>query len=93
MSRKLFAIFGALLMSVFLFSGCNTNDQDPAPEDDTEINEDIRDDDVRDNDADLNDDIDRDRNENGDVIEDDNTPGEEVIEDREDVRDKDNRDE
>ena len=74
MRRKLFAIFGVLLMSVSLFAGCNANDNDPPPEDDTEINDDVRDDGVRDNDADLNDGVDRDRTDDGDVIEDDNTP-------------------
>lgn len=93
MRRKLFAIFGVLLMSVSLFAGCNANDNDPPPEDDTEINDDVRDDGVRDNDADLNDGVDRDRTDDGDVIEDDNTPGEEIIEDTEDARDRDNRDE
>ncbi|MFS8631264.1 MAG: hypothetical protein LOD92_08945, partial [Bacillales bacterium] len=60
MRRKLFAIFGVLLMSVSLFAGCNANDNDPPPEDDTEINDDVRDDGVRDNDADLNDGVDQD---------------------------------
>lgn len=91
MNKKLLAMIGAAILSIFVISGCNTNDQDPPPDDDTELNENGVNDRDDNNNVDLNDD--NDRAGNGDPVEDNNTNREEIIEDRGDVVDDDNRDE
>lgn len=108
MKRKLMTILGSAILSVFVMTGCNANDQDPPPEDDTNVIDDQNgnvdtgnDGDINDNNGtndlndmnDLNDTNDINTENDGDPMKDNNDPGEDIIEDTRDALDNDNEDE
>ncbi|MFT8323702.1 MAG: hypothetical protein ABF649_22970 [Bacillus sp. (in: firmicutes)] len=100
MSNKWLKVLGCSLLSAMFLTGCgnNDNDQSPAPEDDTTIEDKNIDDNEVVPDTDLNNDNvpdtqDQNTDNDGDVTTDDNNPGEDMIEDKNDMNDKDDVDE
>jgi hypothetical protein len=102
--HKFYKWIGGSLLATMLLTGCANNDNDPPPEDDVDINE-PRDNDVIDPDLDGDDNgnnipddddttgtgttYDRNRVGDGDPAIDRNTPREDIIEDLDDMRDRD----
>jgi len=97
MNKKLLTIIGGTFLSAILMVGCATNNQNPPPPtnknvetpgvNDNNLNDNLdRNNDLNNNNNDIN------TNNDGDMMRDNNTPGEDVIEDKLDRNDKDNRD-
>ncbi|WP_335871193.1 hypothetical protein [Bacillus sp. 2205SS5-2] len=94
MNKKLWSILGASALAAMLMIGCGT-DQEPPPEDDTLIEEDLDlNEEVDDfGDQELNEDTNVEDGMDLDPAQDKNTPEEEILEDPKDMEDEDRKDE
>lgn len=105
MKNKILTLLGIFFLSIFVISGCATNDGDPPPEDDivdengrtngsdNDMDNGVGDDTGNDNNIIEGDGLnDENRDGDGDMMRDNNTPEEDIIEDADDAADRDNVD-
>jgi hypothetical protein len=96
MTSKWLKILGCSLLSAMFLAGCGDDDQNPAPEDDTTIEDTNVDDNGVDTDLDndnVPDTSDQNSDNDGDAATDNNDSGEDIIEDQNDAQDADDLDE
>lgn len=92
MKKKLLALLACSFLSVLMISGCGTNNQDPPPEDDVNVEDPANDGTVGDDNGMGTDNNDVNTDNDGDMMEDNNDPGEDAVEDRNDMTDENNND-
>lgn len=104
MNKKFFSMIAGSALAAVLIAGCgiNNNDQEPPPENDVNEpgvndNDNNNGNDMNNNGVNGNDNLNNNNNDintdnDGDMMKDDNAPGEDLIEDRRDREDPDNKD-
>lgn len=102
MNKKFFSMIAGSALAAVLIAGCgiNNNDQEPPPENDVNepgVNDNGNGNDMNNNGVNGNDNLNNNNNDintdnDGDMMKDDNAPGEDLIEDRRDREDPDNKD-